>query len=57
MKIEVAVRKSIKNFMSGKLPEKTGDMKEEGLFYTPEFFDALEDKLVGKVKEKEEVDG
>lgn len=57
MKIEVAVRRSIKNFMSGKLPEKTGSMKEEGLFYTPEFFDALEDKLVGKVKEKEEVDG
>ncbi len=56
MKMEVAVRKSIKNFMSGKLPEKTGSLKEEGLFYTPEFFDALEEKLVGEVQEKDDAD-
>tara|TARA_R110002167_G_C12602528_1_gene645190 strand:+ start:775 stop:969 length:195 start_codon:yes stop_codon:yes gene_type:complete len=59
MTFDQAVKKSIKVFMQGKLPMKTGELKEEGLFFTPAYFDELEDDLLDeptdskKVKEEE----
>jgi hypothetical protein len=46
MTFDEAVKKSIKVFMQGKMPMKTGELKEEGLFYTPEYFDELEGDLL-----------
>jgi len=46
MTFDQAVKKSIKVFMQGKLPMKTDQLKEEGLFYTPEYFDELEEDLL-----------
>ena len=46
MTFDEAVKKSIKVFMQGKMPIKTGELKEEGLFYTPEYFDELEGDLL-----------
>lgn len=59
MTFDEAVKKSIKVFLQGKMPMKTGELKEEGLFYTPQYFDELEDDLLDeptdskKAKEKE----
>lgn len=50
MKFEDAVRRSIRSFISGKGLEKTAEMKEGGLKYTKEFFDNLEEQLIGKPK-------
>lgn len=46
MTFDEAVKKSIKVFLKGKLPMKTGELKEEGLFFTPEYFDELEADLL-----------
>ena len=46
MTFDEAVKKSIKVFMQGKMPMKTGELKEEGLFYTPDYFDELEADLL-----------
>ena len=46
MTFDQAVKKSIKVCMQGKLPMKTDQLKEEGLFYTPEYFDELEEDLL-----------
>ena len=62
MTFDQAVKKSIKVFMQGKLPMKTDQLKEEGLFYTPEYFDELEEDLLEeptdskKSKEEKELD-
>lgn len=59
MTFDEAVKKSIKVFMQGKMPLKTGELKEEGLFYTPDYFDELEADLLDeptdskKAKEEE----
>ncbi len=59
MTFDEAVKKSIKVFMQGKMPMKTGELKEEGLFYTPDYFDELEADLLDeptdskKAKEEE----
>jgi hypothetical protein len=43
MTFDEAVKKSIKMFLAGKMPLKeTGGLKDEGLFYTPDYFDQLE---------------
>lgn len=61
MKFQDAVRKSIKAFVDGKMPKTLMEMKaEEGLMFTPEYFDELEASLVEekgsskKSKKKEE---
>jgi|TARA_R110002124_G_scaffold287087_1_gene470214 hypothetical protein len=46
MTFDEAVKKSVKVFLQGKMPIKTGELKEEGLFYTPEYFNELEDELL-----------
>ena len=59
MTFDEAVKKSIKVFMQGKMPMKTGELKEDGLFYTPDYFDELEADLLDeptdskKAKEEE----
>ena len=59
MTFDEAVKKSIKVFMQGKMPLKTGELKEEVLFYTPDYFDELEADLLDeptdskKAKEEE----
>lgn len=45
MKFEDAVKRSIREFKKGKYPAKLAELKEEGLLYTPEWFDAFEDSL------------
>jgi len=56
MKFEDAVKKSIKAFMQGKTPRATDEMSEGGIFHTPEYFDELEEMILGEVKEEESVD-
>ena len=34
--------------MQGKMPMNTSNLKEEGLFFTPEYFDELEEDLLEK---------
>lgn len=49
MQLEEAIRLSIKKYYEGKLPEKLFDQyEEEGepIKYTPEYFDALEDRIM-----------
>tara|TARA_R110000851_G_scaffold13149_3_gene45102 strand:+ start:314 stop:508 length:195 start_codon:yes stop_codon:yes gene_type:complete len=59
MTFDEAVKKSIKVFLQGKMPMNTGKLKEEGLFYTPQYFDELEGDLLDeptdskKAKEEE----
>lgn len=63
MEYRDVVRQSIKTFMEGTMPEQTASLKEEGLKYTPEFFDELEANLLetkdkkGKKDKKEDDDG
>ena len=61
MKFEDAVKKSVKAFMAGKMPEETGALMSDGIFHTPEYFDDLEAELMddepkkaGKKKAKKE---
>ena len=54
MKFEDAVLKSVKLFLDGKVPPKTAELAEEGRIYTPEYFDALEERLLGTVTEEDE---
>ena len=62
MTFDDAVKKSIKVFLQGKMPRKTGELAEEGLFYTPEYFDELEEDLLDeptdskKSKEEKELE-
>ena len=46
MKFEDAVKKSVKSFMEGKMPQATSDLIEGGIFYTPEYFDELAEELM-----------
>lgn len=58
MTFEDAIIKSIKNFMSGKVPEKLNAVTEEGLKYTPEYFDEFElDLDSNKTVDEEVIDG
>lgn len=45
MKFEDAIKRSIKEFLRGKYPKKLAELKEDGLTFTPEWFDAFEDSL------------
>jgi hypothetical protein len=54
MQYDQIIRQSVKAFKEGRLPEQISSRKEEGLKYTPEYFDRLEEDLLGetdKVKE------
>ena len=59
MDFNVAVKRSIKSFLAGKMAMKTSELKENGLLYTPDFFDQMEEDLLEeptdskKAKEKE----
>tara|TARA_R100001377_G_scaffold35160_2_gene19405 strand:- start:831 stop:1025 length:195 start_codon:yes stop_codon:yes gene_type:complete len=46
MTFDDAIKKSIKVFLQGKMPMKTAELNAEGLFYTPEYFDALEEEIL-----------
>jgi len=48
MTFDEAVKKSIKVFLKGTMPIKTGELKEDGLVFTPEYFDQLESELSGE---------
>jgi hypothetical protein len=39
------IRKSIKEFLKGKVPETTSQLNEKGLRYTPDYFNDLEKEL------------
>ena len=54
MQFQDAVKLSIEKFLDGKMPEQTAGLSEEGLYYTPEYFDALEEEILGEPVEKEE---
>ena len=53
MKFEDAVKKSIKDFMKGKMPQITSELAGDDLFHTPEYFDELEEELLGEVSEED----
>lgn len=48
MTFDEAVKKSIKQFMAGKLLTETAKLKEDGIFYSPDFFDDLEEELLNE---------
>lgn len=56
------VQKSIVSFIKGKIPTETASLKEDGITYTPEYFDDLEkrmkdaDKKPSKKKDPSEVE-
>ncbi len=54
MKFEDAVKKSVKAFMEGKMPEATGALVSDGIIHTPEYFDDLEAELMGEEPNKKE---
>ena len=54
MKFEEAITKSIRAFFDGKMPEKTNEINDDGLFYTPNYFDELEERLLDKKKETDD---
>ncbi len=56
MKFQDAIKKSIKSFMNGKTPEAVGEVEDEGLYHTPEYFDEMEKDILGDLKDKESVD-
>lgn len=40
-----AVKKSVTNFMAGKMPEALNELKEGTLVFTPDYFNELEQEL------------
>lgn len=50
------LKKSIKEFMRGTTAAQTAALKEEGLKYTPEYFDQLEKDILGESKKKSKKD-
>ena len=45
MKFEDAIVQSITQFYEGKLPDSLNELAEDGLTYTPEWFDAFEETI------------
>jgi hypothetical protein len=61
MTFDEAVKKSIKVFINGKMPMKTSELVEDGLLYTPEFFDEMEEEFLeeptdSKLSKEEELE-
>tara|TARA_R110002153_G_scaffold122593_1_gene268494 strand:+ start:815 stop:1000 length:186 start_codon:yes stop_codon:yes gene_type:complete len=54
MQFQDAVKLSIEKFLDGKMPNKLAELKEGGvLYHTPDYFDQLEEELLGKPVEKD----
>jgi hypothetical protein len=51
-----AIKKSIANFLDGKVPESLMELKEGELIYTPEYFNELEEELKNEPEVKKEDD-
>ena len=45
MKFDDAIKKSIKAFLDGKLPDKLIEVQGKEIIYTPEYMDELEEQL------------
>ena len=56
MKFQDAVKKSIKSFMNGKTPAATGELNEDGVFHTPDYFDELEKEMLADDGKEEILD-
>lgn len=56
MKFEDGIRLSIKNFLEGNMPKELAATKEEGLKYTPEWFDTFEETFKDRDSEMVEED-
>lgn len=60
MDYDDVIRKSIKDFMQGKMPTAIAELKEEGIRYTPDYFDKIEAELMpagkGKASKKKKDD-
>ena len=41
MKFEDAIKRSIKSFLGGNIPKETDEMSPNGIYYTPDYFDAM----------------
>jgi hypothetical protein len=54
MKFEEIIAKSIKSFFAGNIPQKTAEANNDELFYTPDYFDELEERLLDKKKETDD---
>jgi len=54
MEYDQIIRQSVKAFKEGRLPEQISARKEAGLKYTPEYFDQLEEDLLGNDTTPEE---
>jgi hypothetical protein len=52
MKYREVVKRSIVSFMEGTVPEETAKRKDTGLMYTPEYFDQLEEDMIGTEADK-----
>ena len=53
MQFQDAVKLSIEKFLQGKMPTKLAEVAEGGaLYHTPEYFDQLEEELLGEPVEK-----
>ena len=51
MQFQDAVKKSIKTFVAGNMPKALMELKaEEGLMFTPDYFDELEESLAEQEK-------
>lgn len=55
MKYREIVKRSIISFMDGNMPQETANRKETGLMYTPDYFDQLEEDILGKESKKQAV--
>jgi len=51
MTFEEAIRRSIRAYLKGKIPESVKEAKGE-LRYTPEYFDELEERVLNPDKKK-----
>ena len=51
-----AIKKSIANFLDGKVPESLMELKEGELIYTPKYFNELEEELKNEPEVKKEDD-
>ena len=55
MQFQDAVKLSIEKFLDGKMPEQTAALAESGqLIYTQQYFDLLEEEIMGEPVEQEE---
>ncbi len=53
MQFDEAVLLSIKRFKEGKMLNKTSEMKDGQIYYTPEYFDGLAEALDADLEEEE----